>query len=36
MWRRILQLEGSSHSIALGTAIGLFVAMTPTVGLQMI
>lgn len=36
MWRRILQLKGSSQSIALGTAIGLFVAMTPTVGLQMI
>ncbi|MEC9476107.1 MAG: DUF2062 domain-containing protein [Planctomycetota bacterium] len=36
MWRRILQLQGSAHSIALGTAIGLFIAMTPTVGLQMI
>ena len=36
MLHRILQLQGSAHSIALGTAIGLFVAMTPTVGLQMI
>lgn len=36
MLHRILQLQGSAHSIALGAAIGLFVAMTPTVGLQMI
>ncbi|MEE2882433.1 MAG: DUF2062 domain-containing protein [Planctomycetota bacterium] len=36
MWLRILQLEGTAHSIALGTATGLFVAMTPTVGLQMV
>ena len=36
IWQRLLQLHGSAHSIALGTAIGLFVALTPTVGLQMI
>jgi len=30
--RRLLQLDGSAESIALGTAFGLFVAMTPTVG----
>ncbi len=34
--RRLLQLDGSAESIALGTAFGLFVAMTPTVGVQMI
>ena len=34
--KRLLQLDGTPESIALGTAIGLFVAMTPTVGIQMI
>lgn len=28
-------LDDTPHSIALGTAIGVFVAMTPTIGLQM-
>ncbi|MDE0960161.1 MAG: DUF2062 domain-containing protein [Planctomycetota bacterium] len=36
MFRRLLQLDGTPESIALGTAIGLFVAMTPTVGIQMV
>ena len=34
--RRLLQLDGAAESIALGTAFGLFVAMTPTVGVQMV
>lgn len=34
--RRILLLEDSHHSIALGTTIGMFMSMTPTVGFQMI
>ncbi len=34
--RIILQLDDSPHAIALGTAIGMFIAMTPTVGIQMI
>ncbi|MHC4777136.1 MAG: DUF2062 domain-containing protein [Planctomycetota bacterium] len=29
-------LKGSSRSIALGTSIGVFVAFSPTIGLQMI
>ena len=33
--RRLLALDDSPHSIALGTAIGMFVGMTPTVGIQM-
>ena len=34
--KRLLQLHGSPESIALGTAFGLFIGMTPTVGIQMI
>ncbi|RME04263.1 MAG: DUF2062 domain-containing protein [Planctomycetota bacterium] len=34
--RFILQLEDTPESIARGVAIGMFVAMTPTVGLQML
>ncbi len=34
--RTILMLDDTPHRIALGAAIGMFVAMTPTVGLQMI
>ena len=34
--RTILMLDDTAHSIALGTAIGMFIAMTPTVGIQMI
>lgn len=36
MIRAILQLDDTPHSIALGTAIGLFIAWTPTVGIHMI
>ncbi|MEW4530157.1 MAG: DUF2062 domain-containing protein [Maioricimonas sp. JB045] len=32
----VLAVDDSPHSIALGTAIGMAVAMTPTVGIQMI
>ena len=35
-FRAIRMLSGTPHSIALGTAIGLFVAWTPTVGIHMI
>lgn len=34
--RAILMLDDSTHSIALGTAVGMFIGMTPTVGIQMI
>jgi len=34
--RSILMLDDTAHSIALGTAVGMFIGMTPTVGLQMI
>lgn len=33
--RTILMLDDTPHSIALGTAIGMFVGLTPTVGIQM-
>jgi uncharacterized protein (DUF2062 family) len=34
--RKILMLDDTPHSIALGTAIGMWIGMTPTVGVQMI
>lgn len=34
--RSIIMLDDSAHSIALGTAIGMFIALTPTVGIQML
>lgn len=34
--RAILQLKDSPHSIALGTAIGVFIGLTPTFGIQMV
>lgn len=34
--RRLAGLEGSPTSVALGGAIGIIVAWTPTIGLQMI
>ncbi len=34
--RTILMLDDTSHSIALGTMVGIFIGMTPTVGIQMI
>jgi len=33
--REILQLDDTAHSIALGTTIGMFIGITPTVGIQM-
>jgi uncharacterized protein (DUF2062 family) len=33
--RQILALEDTDHSKALGVAIGMFIGMTPTVGIQM-
>lgn len=35
-FRAMLMLDDSSHRIALGAAIGMFIAMTPTVGIQMV
>ncbi len=35
-WRRVLTLDDSPHSIALGVFIGTFVAYQPIVGFQMI
>ena len=34
--RQILALEDTDHSKALGVAVGVFIGMTPTVGIQMI
>ncbi|TWT58761.1 hypothetical protein KOR42_21470 [Thalassoglobus neptunius] len=34
--RAILLLRDTPHSIALGTAIGIFIGLTPTFGIQMI
>lgn len=34
--RRLLQLDDTPESIARGVALGVFIAMTPTVGIQMI
>jgi uncharacterized protein (DUF2062 family) len=34
--RTILGIEDSTHSIALGTAIGMAIGLTPTVGIQMV
>ncbi len=34
--RSVLQLDDSAHAIALGAAIGIFVGLTPTVGVQMV
>jgi uncharacterized protein (DUF2062 family) len=34
--RTLLMLDDTPHHIALGTAIGMFVAFTPTVGIQMV
>lgn len=33
---RVLHVDDTPHRIALGVAIGLFVAWTPTMGLQMV
>lgn len=34
--RHVLTLDDTAHSVALGTAIGMFIALTPTVGIQML
>lgn len=34
--RKIMMLDDTPNSIALGTAIGMWIGMTPTVGVQMI
>lgn len=34
--RAILMLDDTPHSIALGAAIGMFIGLTPTVGIQML
>src|SRR5690606_26705234 len=34
--RLVLKPNVSAHAVALGTAIGVFLAFTPTVGLQMV
>ena len=36
LMRHILMLDDTPHSIALGTTVGMFIGMTPTVGIQMI
>lgn len=35
-WHRILVMESSPRAIALGTAVGIFVAFTPTIGVHML
>lgn len=36
LMRYILGLDDTHHSIAMGTTVGMFIGMTPTVGIQMI
>lgn len=36
MIRQLLMLNDTPHSVALGTAIGMFIGLTPTVGIQML
>ena len=36
VYRRILHADDPPHRIALGLGIGMFVAMTPTIGAQMV
>ncbi|MGB1808756.1 MAG: DUF2062 domain-containing protein [Planctomycetota bacterium] len=35
-WHKLLQLDDTPESIALGAAVGMFIAWTPTVGIQMV
>jgi len=35
-YRRILALRATPHQIAMGTAVGIFIAFTPTFGVQML
>ena len=34
--RRILTLDDTPHSIAMGVTVGMFIGLTPTVGIQML
>lgn len=34
-YQRVIRIEGDPRNIAMGFALGLFVGMTPTMGLQM-
>lgn len=34
--RRILTLEDTPHSVAMGVTVGMFIGLTPTVGIQMV
>lgn len=36
MWLSIVTLHGSPHEIALGAAVGMFIGLTPTFGIQII
>lgn len=36
LFRHILGLDDTHHSIAMGTTVGMFIGMTPTVGIQML
>lgn len=36
VFRHIVMQDDTPHSIALGTAVGMFIGLTPTVGVQMI
>lgn len=36
LYRKVMAGQGTPHQISLGASIGMFVALTPTVGLQMI
>ena len=36
MYRKLLQLDDTPHSIALGAALGMFITFTPTVGIQVL
>ncbi|MGH7201555.1 MAG: DUF2062 domain-containing protein [Planctomycetaceae bacterium] len=36
MLRTILQLDDSPHSIAMGVAVGMFLGLLPTIGVQMV
>jgi len=36
LFRRVLHADDSPHRIALGASIGLFVAWTPTIGIQIV
>lgn len=35
-WRRLIALESSPRAIALGAAVGIFVAFSPAIGLHML